>query len=278
MTGRSATGRPVVFLGPSLPRDRATALLDAVYLPPVDQGAVLAAVRDHAPSVIGIIDGAFGGVPAVRHKDILWAIDRGIAVFGAASMGALRAAELAAAGMVGVGLIYRWYRRMPLVDDDEVAVAMAPDDLGAAALSEALVNMRLTFRRAERTGVISADQRRALDRSARDTHFTERSYDRAIADVRAVSQGDRTTAALDDLEVWLPTGRIDQKADDASRLLRVMASLSHGGPKKTEDRVAEPMPLTEVWLWDVYRASRTFPGIVEFLPRNFFDAFTKNAG
>ena len=156
----------------------------------------------------------------MRHKDILWAIDQGIAVFGAASMGALRAAELAGAGMVGVGLIYRWYRRMPLVDDDEVAVAMAPDELGAAALSEALVNMRLTFRRAERTGVISSEQCQELSQAARDTHFTERSYDRAIAEVRSVSQGGRTTTALDDLEAWLPTGRVDQKADDARRLLQ----------------------------------------------------------
>ena len=37
--------RPVVFLGPTLPRDEAERLVDAVFLPPVDQGAIVAAVR-----------------------------------------------------------------------------------------------------------------------------------------------------------------------------------------------------------------------------------------
>ena len=41
-----------------------------------------------------IIDGSFQSQPAVRHKEILWALSRGIPVIGAASMGALRAAEL----------------------------------------------------------------------------------------------------------------------------------------------------------------------------------------
>ena len=42
--------------------------------------------------------GAFASVPAVRHKEILWALSEGIPVIGAASIGALRAAELTAFG------------------------------------------------------------------------------------------------------------------------------------------------------------------------------------
>jgi hypothetical protein len=45
----------------------------------------------------------FDSTPAVLHKEILWAMDRGVGVSGAASMGALRAAELHWYGMVGVG-------------------------------------------------------------------------------------------------------------------------------------------------------------------------------
>ena len=59
--------------------------------------------------MIGLIDGYFDGVPAVAHKEILWALDQGIRVLGAASMGALRAAELAPFGMEGVGAIWRDY-------------------------------------------------------------------------------------------------------------------------------------------------------------------------
>ena len=78
------------------------------------------------PVAIGLIDGYFERVPAVWHKEILWALSQGIHVFGSASMGALRAAELAPFGMVGVGAIFEAYRDGILEDDDEVAVAHGP--------------------------------------------------------------------------------------------------------------------------------------------------------
>jgi hypothetical protein len=55
------------------------------------------------PAAIGVIDGYFEVVPTVWHKEILWAMAQGIHVFGAASIGALRAAELDSFGMRGVG-------------------------------------------------------------------------------------------------------------------------------------------------------------------------------
>ena len=79
---------------------------------------------------------------AVWHKEILLALERGIEVWGAASMGALRAAELAPFGMRGVGAIYRAFARGALVADDEVAVAHLPAAQGYRAVSDALVNLR----------------------------------------------------------------------------------------------------------------------------------------
>src|SRR6185437_13385815 len=96
-------------LGPTLPLADARAELDAVYLPPVAQGDVYRVTRLQ-PDAIGIVDGYFDRVPAVWHKEILWAMSCGIPVFGSASMGALRAAELAAFGMEGVGAIFEAYR------------------------------------------------------------------------------------------------------------------------------------------------------------------------
>ena len=60
-------------------------------------------VRESAPRAIGIIDGVFLDVASVWHREILWALSQGVHVFGAASMGALRAAELDGFGMRGVG-------------------------------------------------------------------------------------------------------------------------------------------------------------------------------
>ena len=69
-------------------------------------GRLVAAVEValERPVAIGLIDGYFERVPSVSHKEILWAMSQGIVVIGAASMGALRAAELAPFGMLGVGL------------------------------------------------------------------------------------------------------------------------------------------------------------------------------
>ena len=121
-----------VFVGPTLRRDDVVATLDAVCLPPVAQGDVYR-VAERRPRAIGIIDGFFSGAPAVWHKEILWALSEGIEVFGSASMGALRAAELHTFGMQGVGRIFEAYRDGLLEDDDEVAVVHGPAETGFVA-------------------------------------------------------------------------------------------------------------------------------------------------
>src|ERR1700745_3074106 len=95
----------IVFIGPTLAPEEVAAAGDFISLPPVSQGDVYRAARSR-PRAIGIIDGYFSGAPSVWHKEILWALSRGIAVFGSASMGALRAAELHPFGMRGVGRIF----------------------------------------------------------------------------------------------------------------------------------------------------------------------------
>src|SRR3546814_11407858 len=68
------------------------------------------------------IDGYFDHRPAVRHKEILLLLSEGVRMFGASSIGALRAAEMGGFGLTGVGYIYRAYSRGPLVGADEVAL------------------------------------------------------------------------------------------------------------------------------------------------------------
>ncbi|WP_085028362.1 TfuA-like protein [Ensifer aridi] len=237
----------VVFLGPTLSRAEAAGILDATYLPPAEQGSVVRAVRHYSPRALVLIDGSFGQVPAVRHKEVLWALAKGIPVFGAASMGALRAAELSAFGMQGYGFIYRWYSMTPLADDDEVAVAMSPPELGTAPLSEALINIRLTLRRAMHAGIVTADVRRKLETLARDTHFVERSYPRLLADARSIFS-EASAVALDLLADWLPSGALDRKREDAIGLLTKLARASGlvGRPLN-----APPFRLTEAWAYDL---------------------------
>ena len=142
----------LVYIGPTLPADEVAARLPgARVLPPVAVGDVLRAARDRRVRRIAIVDGYFERMAAVWHKEILVALARGIAVWGAASMGALRAAELAPYGMIGVGAIYRAYRRGELVADDEVAVAHLPAERGYRAISDALVDIRFALARAPRS-------------------------------------------------------------------------------------------------------------------------------
>ncbi len=226
-----------IFLGPSLSTQEARGVLDAIYLPPVSQGDVFRVVDNHSPRVIGIIDGYFQEVPSVWHKELLWAMSQGVHVFGSASMGALRAAELDDFGMQGVGRIYEAYRcgvlepfhDTPFEDDDEVAVIHGPPETGYQPLSEAMVNIRCTLAAAAQAGVISASLRDSLAAIGKACFYKERTYetlhDRALLDGWADDE-------LEPFREWLPHGRIDQKKEDALTMLTKISSRQIPEPKR----------------------------------------------
>jgi hypothetical protein len=209
-----------VFVGPTLrPKDIAAVLeSEALCLPPVAQGDVYRVARAR-PRAIGIIDGYFSGAPSVWHKEILWALSQGIAVFGSASMGALRAAELHRFGMQGVGRIFEAFRDGILEDDDEVAVIHGPTEVGYVSASEAMVNIRATLARAEDEGVLSRYSRRTLEAFAKSQFFPRRNWSEILES--AQSQG-VPAAEVIRLRDWLPRGRVDQKREDALAMLAMM--------------------------------------------------------
>jgi hypothetical protein len=165
----------IVFTGPTLSPDEARNACDVLCLPPVAQGDVYR-VTQRNPSAVGIIDGYFSGTPSVWHKEILYALSRAIPVFGSASMGALRAAELHDFGMQGVGRIFEAYRDGRLEDDDEVAVIHGPPETGFIPLSEAMVNIRATLAKAMAAKVISASAGAALEGCAKALFFPRRDW------------------------------------------------------------------------------------------------------
>ena len=142
--------RIIVFLGPSLDVKLAKTILPAEYRPPAKRGDLLRAAEDGA-EIIGLIDGVFHQESAVAHREILAALRKGIRVVGASSMGALRAAEMDTLGMVGIGDVSRMYKSGVLESDDEVALVFDPDS--GYSLSEPLVNIRYTLRKARECGV-----------------------------------------------------------------------------------------------------------------------------
>ncbi len=229
-------GEIVVFLGPSLPVEEARRTLRAQYLPPVCCGDVLR-VRRIKPRVIAIIDGLFETTAAVWHKEILLALEDGIAVFGASSMGALRAAELAPFGMVGVGKIFEAYREGLYTDDDEVALLHGTAAHGHRALSEAMVNIRATVARAVEAGVIGSESGERVIRCAKETFYQERSLAGAIDQAWGTrARGEEATRFR---RFIARGGYVNQKRLDALALVRQLAGMS---PKRvTSQNGAAPV-------------------------------------
>ncbi|WP_299472364.1 TfuA-like protein [uncultured Roseibium sp.] len=235
--------RPIiVFAGPSLDPSGLPDGLEAELRHPAAQGDLVEAVRQHGKCVIALIDGLFQGVPAVRHKEILWAMDRGAVIFGASSMGALRAAELASFGMHGRGLIYRWLRRYPLLPDDAVAVLHAPPELDAAALTEALVDLRRRFAQARRDKLISGETAAELSRIAENLHYTKRT----LANILSAA----ATAETDGLADLLSVLNRSQKAQDACLLLIELRDRQQAS-SWPEPEPAEKFVYTDAFLKDL---------------------------
>lgn len=218
----------VVFAGPS------TAGLDLSgygleIRAPVRQGDVWRAVNDGA-TAIGIIDGYFEGVPSVWHKEILWALHEGVPVLGASSMGALRAAEMDAFGMIGVGVIYEWYRDHVIEDDDEVALVHGPAEIGSPALSVPMVNVRATCRAADAKGLDTGN----VIAVAKAQFYKGRTWDTVLN----ASEVPLPTAE------WLGENEVEQKRLDALALLGRMTAdeLPHPVPAQ------EPFEVTSLWV------------------------------
>ncbi|NTX00694.1 TfuA-like protein [Myxococcus sp. CA040A] len=239
-----------IFTGPTLRPEEASQELDVVYLPPVQQGDVYRATLEK-PVAIGIIDGFFEHVPAVWHKEILWALAEGIHVFGAASMGALRAAELTSFGMEGVGAIFEDFQRGVLEDDDEVAVAHASAEDHWRPLSEAMVNIRATLAAARLGDVVSESTRAALEQLAKSLFYVERVWPTVLT--RAAQEG-LPGAELEALKAWLPRGRVDAKRADAVALLREIRARMEAGLSPKQTRF--PFQHTDAWEEARRRAGR----------------------
>ncbi|WP_264211447.1 TfuA-like protein [Leisingera thetidis] len=229
--------KAVVFAGPTIGAEEVRTFLDATVLPPAAQGDIYRAARRGAQA-IGLIDGYFEGVPSVWHKEILWALEQGIAVFGSASMGALRAAELSSFGMIGVGSIYAAYASGAICDDDEVAVLHGPAELGFAPLSEPMVSIRATVAAAEGQEVLEAEHAAELLSTAKGLFYQERNWEQILAAFKNASWHARFSA-------WLNTGSVDAKRDDAREMLQHMAAFLKGGqtagsvpPEKVERTLA----------------------------------------
>jgi hypothetical protein len=203
----------VLFAGPSL--YRASADLGGLQLrPPAAHGDLAQAVADGA-HCIGLVDGHFEAIAAVWHKEILYAINEGVVVAGAASMGALRASECAKFGMVPIGKIANEYLNGGRDDDADVAMLHGPTDIGSPPLTDALVDVEATVSAMRVFGVINDAQVENLLASARSLFFKERNIETIVAGLHHA----------DHLKAAYKKYFVSQKQADAIKLIKYLKKL-----------------------------------------------------
>jgi hypothetical protein len=210
----------IVFLGPTLSVSEARQLLDADYRMPANRGDVYRASRSE-PQIIVLIDGAFESEAAVLHNEILWALSKGIDVLGAASIGALRAAELAPFGMIGVGKIFQDYRDGMLERDDAVAVVHGPAEVGYPLLSTPLVDVWATLDRAFEFQVLSMNERKILRDLSAGMFYKQLGMQALIK--KGVQMGYAIERAKILEQYVTAQGVFSQKREDAIEVLRLIS-------------------------------------------------------
>lgn len=251
----------IVFLGPSLSLVEARKILpNAYYLPPARSGDILRALRLN-PKVIALIDGYFEQRPAVWHKEILVALEKGIAVIGGSSMGALRASELWQFGMQPVGDIAHDYAHGIINDDDEVAVLHCPGRLGYVPATDAMVNIRWKLQSAVLKGIISHEFSVLVEQAAKNMFYKERQLDKAVMQVCAENNIESAKTILENIKLF-DNALSEKKQNDAALVLEQIAAgliKRQSNVKHTTERTAffralhknimcRPYPNYQSWL------------------------------
>jgi hypothetical protein len=209
----------VVYTGPTISPDVVHAALpEAQVLSPLARGDVLSCQWNVGDTAV-VIDGYFRERRSIGHKEILLLLSEGVDVIGAASMGALRAAELWPYGMRGVGVVYRMYATDEINGDDEVGVLHGPAEMGYPPHTVALVNLRYGCREGAATNLIPEATGRRIVEAAKALPFTHRSW----LEIRS-RLGEEDHDSLSMLKEKIGSGEWDLKRLDALAALRAVGT------------------------------------------------------
>jgi hypothetical protein len=210
MKHSSTPKKIIIFTGPSISSEEASKILDADYRPPIKRDDILKAIKE-SPDVIGIIDGVFHQQPAVSHREIMEASNKGITVVGGSSMGALRASELDDLGMIGIGYVYEQYKNGAIESDDDVAVVFTPDTF--EQLSDSLVSINYNLQKAHKKGVINSEELEKLTNTAKSIFYPKRTYKKIFNDSNVDAE------VIERLNKFIEDEDCDIKREDALKVL-----------------------------------------------------------
>jgi hypothetical protein len=112
-----------IYAGSSLSKAEALKILpNADYAEPIKRGDIYEAVELGYNHIL-IVDGLYQDVLAVSPAELMDVLSFGVKLYGSTTMGAIRAAELEAYGMVGVGRIFNEVRNTLYFRDDFLGIS-----------------------------------------------------------------------------------------------------------------------------------------------------------
>src|SRR4026209_149875 len=216
--------KPVIFLGPSLSREKARKILDADYRLPAKKGDLLQLILKEV-NIVGLVDGYFlQDYPPTPIEVYNLVRKRNVKVFGSSSLGALRAVELGKYGMIGIGKIFRLFRDGILESDDEVAVTFTDY---TNYKSEALIDIRYNLFLAQKYNIIDRSTGRSILKVSKQTYFPYRTYGDILD--KCKSKYPEINSKIESFRDYILNNRKSLKERDAVRLLKHIKNICEPG-------------------------------------------------
>jgi TfuA protein len=212
--------KPVIFLGPSLSRDKARKILDADYRLPAKKGDLLQLILKEV-DIVGLVDGYFlQDYPPTPIEVYNLVRKRNVKVLGSSSLGALRAVELGKYGMIGIGKIFRLFRDGILESDDEVAVTFTDY---TNYKSEALIDIRYNLFLAQKYKIIDIITGRSILKISKQIYFPYRTYEDILDKCKL--KYPEIHSQLESFRDYILNNKKSLKEMDAVRLLKHIKSI-----------------------------------------------------
>ncbi|OLF11293.1 TfuA-like protein [Actinophytocola xanthii] len=223
-----------VFAGPSLSGSPVLGLAGVCHHPPIAHGD-LYRLRPGPQDVVLVVDGLYQHTAPIRHKELVAAHAAGTTLVGAASIGALRAADLVGHGMTGMGTVFGWYRDGRLVSEADVALMHGDADVDYRAFTHALVSLVSVTDRLVAAGRLAEPDSAAVLAVAESVHFGLRTAAALLAAAENAGQAAAMRLVLEELR---PDRLGDIKRIDAEAAVRAL--LAGQVPAAPADVVAVP--------------------------------------
>ncbi len=184
------------------------------FLPPLKHADLISSVEYYKPDIIGIIDDYCGQSESVWHNEIIYILEKGIKIFGASGVGAIRAAELERFGMVGIGEIFKFYKSLMTSSDEEI-VSLFDEKNNYQRITEPLINIRFTLEKLKNKMEIPEDVFYII----KDIYWKERSKDKIISKLKLNKINEKIIEAIF-------ANYYDVQAEDALLLLENIEKIS----------------------------------------------------